>query len=358
MAPTETQSTRVIAEIGVNHDGDLSKALHMIDECKRVGFDTVKFQLFNADLLAAEKAKPAGYQKMAGYKNQREMLKSLEISRSDVINLQSRASANNIDFLVTPFDDESLKFLVSEAGLREIKIGSGDLTNGPLLFLAGQLGVDIILSTGMSTFTEIRHSLACVFLGKAGIRSDEMSFELVNATEVGPMLESLSAQVTILHCVSCYPCPDDQTNLKRISEIMGFFPGLKVGFSDHTLGVEAAVASVAMGASVIEKHVTFDVLASGPDHSASLQLAEAQGFLESIRRVEKMMQNQGRNDCQSEVSRIARKSLHVAREAKLGEKVDLYATRPSDGVSPFYFWDYEQSAAVRDFSAGELFEAD
>jgi N-acetylneuraminate synthase/N,N'-diacetyllegionaminate synthase len=308
----------IIAEAGVNHNGDLSKALELIDCAASSGADYVKFQTFKANKLVNPTARKADYQikNMSGESDtQFEMLKKLEMSEDWYPILIERCKEKGIHFLSTGFDLESIDFL-ENYDFPFYKIPSGELTNKPYLQHIARKGKDIILSTGMANLQEVKDALGVI--EEAGITRD---------------------QITVLHCNTEYPTPMCDVNLLAMRQ-MAIELGVKVGYSDHTLGIEVPIAAVALGATVIEKHFTLDRNLPGPDHAASLEPDQLIAMVSAIRNIEQAISGNGTKEpSQSEIkNRIAaRKSLHVPRAMKKGEVIneaDLIALRPGDGISP------------------------
>ncbi|MBP6754893.1 MAG: N-acetylneuraminate synthase [Bacteroidia bacterium] len=308
----------IIAEAGVNHNGDIENAYKLIDAAVEAGVDYVKFQTFKSELLVSQEAKKADYQKentKNSEESQLDMLKKLELNEEDHRLIIDYCKKKNINFFSTAFDLTSLEYL-SSLGLELVKIPSGELTNLPYLTMASHLFEKVILSTGMATMDEINQALD-VFLD-SGINRDN---------------------ITILHCNTEYPTPMKDVNLKAMLHIGETFK-TKVGYSDHTLGIEVPIAAVALGASVIEKHFTLDRLMEGPDHSASLEPNELKQMVKSIRNVELAISGSGfKEPSESELKNIqvARKSIHLAcdiNEGALLKLEDLIMQRPGDGISP------------------------
>lgn len=309
----------IIAEAGVNHNGDINIAKKLIRVAADSGADYVKFQSFKASKLVSEKAMKADYQRnnLKGDRDQSqiEMLKKLELSVDDHIAILAECNKAGIKFLSTAFDTEGLDYLVS-LGVDLIKIPSGEITNYPYLKRVGQLDRITVLSTGMSDARDIK--LATEVLIKNGLRKSNL---------------------TVLHCNTEYPTPMEDVNLKAMNSIGNEF-GISIGYSDHTLGIEVAVAAVALGARVIEKHFTLDRNLSGPDHAASLEPNELKVMVRSIRNIESAISGDGiKRPSKSEKKNIvvARKSIHTARDLIQGHILsaeDLIPLRPGDGISP------------------------
>jgi N,N'-diacetyllegionaminate synthase len=306
--------TFIIAEAGVNHNGSLDLAIQLIDAAKASGADAVKFQTFRADLLATRSAHKAAYQDRTTAKkeSQFEMLRRLELDAEAHERLIEHCTEIGIQFLSSPFDLQSADLLAA-MNLRIFKIPSGEITNAPFLKHIARKGKPIILSTGMSTLGEVEEAIHV--LQEAGAQ-----------------------ELTLLHCVTEYPAPYDEVNLRAMRTLRQAF-GLPVGYSDHTPGIEIAVAAVALGAVVIEKHFTIDRSFPGPDHAASLEPAELQQMVTSIRHVEDALGSGIKKPAKCEELNIsvARKSVVAARELPAGHKLeeaDMGIKRPGNGLAP------------------------
>lgn len=308
----------IIAEAGVNHNGDIQIAKKLIDAAVEAGVDYVKFQTFRADSLVSKSAKKAKYQSVNfddGDDSQYAMLKNLELSHENHLELISYCDAKNISFFSTAFDVEGVKYL-NDLGLSFFKIPSGEITNYPYLKAVALCKKPVIMSTGMCSEKDIE--IALDVLMKFGL-SKEM--------------------VSILHCNTEYPTPMQDVNLKAMLTIKEKFQ-TKIGYSDHTLGIEVPVAAVALGAQIIEKHFTLDKTLPGPDHVASLEPDELKAMVKAIRNIELAMSGNGEKIAsKSEIKNIsiARKSIHLNRNLKKGHVLtddDLISLRPGDGISP------------------------
>lgn len=304
----------VIAEAGVNHNGRLSMALRLVDAAARAGADAVKFQTFRAEHLVTRRARPAPYQRRGIRKgiSTFEMLRRLELSEKDHRALAAHSRRRKILFLSTPFDSGSADFL-ERLGVPLFKISSGDITDLPFLGSVARRRKPLILSTGMSTLAEVREALGAVRLAGA-------------------------TQVILLHCVSNYPAAPADVNLRAMDSMAAAF-GVPVGLSDHTPGIEVALAAVARGACVIEKHFTLDRHLPGPDHRASLEPAELASLVQGIRRVESALGDGRKRPAASELAMIpfARKSLVALRDIAVGERLapEMVGTkRPGTGLAP------------------------
>lgn len=312
----------IIAEAGVNHNGSLSSALEMIQVAAECGADAIKFQTFSADKLVTKYAKTANYQKEnGGFENQYEMLKGLELKESDYPGLIDACSKYNIEFMSTPFDEEALDFLVS-LGMRRIKVPSGELTNLPFLRKIASKNLPIILSTGMGTIEEIEEAVDV-------IESERAKHQYA---------EPIGSILTILHCTSNYPCPNNQANLKAISTIKDKF-SVPVGYSDHTLSINIAYICMGLGVSVYEKHFTLDKNLPGPDHLASLLPEELKTMINNIRTSEIALGNGVKEPTASEldVRKLVRKSCALNKNKKAGDFIsseDLILLRPGTGIEP------------------------
>lgn len=315
-----TFRTLIIAEAGVNHNGDIKLAKLLIDAAAEAGADLVKFQTFNADRLVTRTAKKADYQNQATDKkeSQYEMLRQLELSPEMHVELIAHCASRNIGFFSTGFDIESIDLLLS-LGQDHFKIPSGEITNLPYLRHIGRLGKDVIFSTGMASMGEIEAAIDV--LERAG---------------------TSRANITVLHCTTEYPTPMVEVNLRAMQSIQMAF-GVAVGYSDHTTGIEVAIAAVALGATVIEKHFTLDRNMLGPDHKASLEPAELKDMVVAIRNIELALGDGIKRLTPSEAKNraVARKSLVAGRPIKMGEVFsaqNITTKRPGTGVSPMR-WD-------------------
>jgi len=355
------ERTLVIAEAGVNHDGSLDAALRLVDIAADAGADVVKFQTFRADRLATATAAKAGYQvaNTGTNESQLEMLRRLELAPGDHTALVERCRARGMGFMSTAFDAESLAFLAT-LPMSAVKIPSGDLTCAPLLLQAARLRKRLIVSTGMATLGEIEAALALIAWGLT--RDDTPgSVAEVDAHRADPNAErALREQVTLLHCVTQYPAPPRAVNLRAMTTMAAAF-GLPVGYSDHTLGIDVALAAVALGATVIEKHFTLDRTLPGPDHAASLEPDELKRMVAGIRTIEAALGSPRKAPAAEEMANrdVARRSIVAARPLRAGESMALDALackRPGTGVSPMQIWDLAGRPARRDYDADEAIE--
>lgn len=310
--------TLIIAEAGVNHNGDMAKAKQLIDVAAEAGVDMVKFQTFKADTLVSKGAKKAEYQSNNiedADDSQYHMLKKLELSHQDHLALTAYCNERHIQFFSTAFDTEGLDYLNS-LGFERFKVPSGEITNYPYLKKLSALGKPVILSTGMANLKEIKDALEV--LTSEGLTRKE---------------------ITVLHCNTEYPTSMEDVNLKAMLSIREAL-GVEVGYSDHTLGIEVPIAAVALGATVIEKHFTLDRELPGPDHRASLEPDELKAMVTSIRNIERAISGSGiKEPSRSEEKNkiVVRKSLHANKKLPNGHVLvesDLVPLRPANGISP------------------------
>jgi N,N'-diacetyllegionaminate synthase len=330
--------TFIIAEAGVNHNGSIEIAKKMIEVAKECGANAIKFQTFKAEKVISKYALKAEYQKQTTGEidSQLEMVKKLELSFDDFIVLKEYCDKLNIMFLSTPFDFESIDFL-NDLGLKIFKIPSGEITNLPYLEKIGKLGKKVILSTGMADLGEIEDALD--ILTSCGTKKED---------------------ITILHCNTEYPTPYEDVNLLAMLTIKEAFK-VKVGYSDHTLGIEVPIAAVALGASVIEKHFTLDKKMEGPDHKVSLEPHELKAMINAIRNIEKALGNGIKKPSKSEMKNkdIVRKSIVAKREIKKGEiftEDNITVKRPGNGISPMRWYEVLGKVALKDYKEDELIE--
>lgn len=331
-------NTLIIAEAGVNHNGDMELARQLIDIAADAGADIVKFQTFKADRLVTVHARKADYQTQTtdADESQHAMIHRLELSREMHAELIAHCRSRGIAFFSTGFDIDSLEML-DEFGMDRYKIPSGEITNLPYLRHVGKYGKPIILSTGMATLDEVGAALRV--LEEAGTPRD---------------------RITVLHCNTEYPTPMRDVNLRAMVTLREMF-GVTVGYSDHTLGIEVPIAAVALGAAVIEKHFTLSRSLSGPDHKASLEPGELKAMVAAIRNIEQALGDGVKQPSVSESKNrlVARKSLVASRAIRAGEffsATNLVAKRPGTGLSPMHWDEVIGSKAPRDFAADEIIE--
>lgn len=329
-------SVFVIAEAGVNHNGSLKLAKELVDAAKDAGADCVKFQTFISKNIVSKNAVKAEYQKQQTEpeETQQDMLKKLELSFDEFVELNEYCKSKSIEFMSTAFDFDSIEFL-TELGMERWKIPSGEITNLPYLMMIAKLNKPVILSTGMSTMEDIRSAIKA-------------------------LKENGAADLTVLHCTTEYPTPFEDVNLKAMNTIKEEF-NVKVGYSDHTKGIEVPIAAVALGATVIEKHFTLDRNMEGPDHKASLEPNELKAMVDSIRHIELALGNGMKQPAESEKKNIAvvRKSIIAKHNIKKGEVLtedNLTVKRPGSGISPMKWYEVVGTKAVKDYNEDEMIE--
>ncbi|WP_018336409.1 N-acetylneuraminate synthase [Butyricimonas synergistica] len=327
----------IIAEAGVNHNGSMQIAKQLVDKAVEAGVDIIKFQSFKSEKLVSKVAKQAKYQQQnIGKKNEGQlaMLKKLELSVKDHQELIQYCKKCNIRFWSTAFDMESIEFLHS-LNMRLWKIPSGEITNYPYLKKIGSFHEDVILSTGMCELSDIEAVLKVLI--EEGVKKE---------------------QITVLHCNTEYPTPYQDVNLKAMLEIGEKF-GVKIGYSDHTNGIEVPIAAVALGATVIEKHFTLDKNMEGPDHKASLEPDELKAMVSAIRNIEQALGSGHKTITESERKNIeiARKSIVAACPIKKGEiltEENLTVKRPGNGICPMRWNEVVGTTAIKDFDEEEM----
>lgn len=348
----------IIAEAGVNHNGNTDMALQLVDRVAEAGADVVKFQTFRADLLARADAPKAGYQERTTgrIETQHQMLKRLELSAEAHHLVKERCAVRGIEFLSTAGETQSLTFLVDVLQQKRIKLGSGELTNAPLLLATARSGVGIILSSGMGTLAEVEAALGVLAYGMmGGLEPSRHAFS--QALHDPKAWELLRQKVVLLHCTTEYPAAVDQTNL-RVMDTMSKAFGLPVGYSDHTEGLTISLAAVALGACIIEKHFTLDRNLPGPDHAASIEPKELAALVQGIRAVEASLGNGIKQPAGPELANrvVVRRSIVAARDLPVGQVLDpedLTVLRPGDGLSPMSFWDVVGTRLMHPVKAGD-----
>lgn len=325
--------TFIIAEAGVNHNGNINLAYKLIEQAKEAGADCIKFQTFKAEKLVSINAQKAEYQKkMTGDSSQLEMLKKLELSYEDFVSLKAYCDTVGIMFLSTPFDFDSIEFLNS-IEMPFWKIPSGEITNYPYLVALANTHRPVVMSTGMSDIEEIEKAIEV-------LRN--------NGTK----------DIRLLHCNTEYPTPFSDVNLAAINTMTDYF-GLEVGYSDHTKGIEVAIAAVAYGAKIIEKHFTLDSTMEGPDHKASLEPDELKRMVSAIRNIEMAIGDGIKKPSNSELKNrdVARKSIVASRHIYKGELLsdgNVTTKRPGNGISPMLWNSVIGQRACMDFEEDEL----
>ena len=352
-------STYIIAEAGVNHNGSPELAKKLVEAAAEAGANAVKFQTFRAEKLASASAQKAVYQKEttdAG-ESQVDMLRKLELPLDTYPELIALCKEKGVDFLSTPFEMDSLRFLVEECHIQKIKVPSGEITNGPFLLEIAQTGLPVILSTGMSTLCEVETALSVLAYGYLHDGVPCCSEDFVRAYSEAQIRGILREKVSLLHCTTEYPAPFDEVNLAAMETMKKAF-GLPVGYSDHTEGIAIPLAAAARGAVIIEKHFTLDKTLPGPDHKASLAPDELAEMVRGIRQIEKAIGNGCKAPTVREWTNLAvvRKSLVAKRAIREGEVLsedNLSVKRPASGTSPMRYWELLGKRASRDYKADE-----
>ena len=355
--------TLVVAEAGVNHNGDPDLAHRLVEAAARAGVDAIKFQTFQTDRVVRVTAPKADYQRLGAGANetQYEMLRRLELPRAAYAGLKAQCDQLGIEFLSTPFDADSADFLVHEIGVKRLKSPSGEITNAPLLLHMARLNVPIIQSTGMSTLPEVREALAILahgYVNEHGVDPSGLPDAAAFASPAGQA--ALREKVTLLHCTSSYPTPYASVNLRAMDTLAKRF-GLTVGLSDHSPGIVVPIAAAARGAAIIEKHFTLDRDLPGPDHQASLEPDELSLMVTAIRTVELSLGNGTKVPSNEEAENLIaiRRALVAARPIRAGEPFsieNLTAKRPAVGLPPGAIWQLVGRPAPRAFAADEPVE--
>ncbi len=352
---------QIIAEAGVNHNGSVDLALRLVDVAAAAGADIVKFQTFNSSKLTTSNAPTAEYQKSnTGHTSQAEMLRALELSKDDYIRIFTHAKNRGIKCLSTPFDVDSLDLLV-ELGIDMIKIPSGEVTNGPLLLAVARKKLPMILSTGMSTLEEIEVALAVLAYGYYTNSTPSSVQECVNYwKQEGKLRAQNDRIVTILHCTTNYPASYDSINLNAMLTIKEHF-GMPVGYSDHSQGILVPTVAAAMGATILEKHITLDKTMDGPDHFASLEPDELLEMVKAIHNVAIIKGSHLKEPTLAEIKNIpiVRRGLYVTKNLEHNHTItanDVAILRPTNNVSPMKYWEIIGSKTQKSMNAGDSYE--
>lgn len=349
----------IIAEAGVNHNGSLDRALELVNVAAKAGADAVKFQTFEADRLVSSSAPKANYQKNTTdeQESQLSMLRELELSREHHTEIVEHCSEQDIQFLSTPYDVQSLHFIVEEFELPYIKVPSAEITNGPLLWHVAQMEMKVILSTGMSLMGEIEDALSVLAFGYLKESPPSSLQECKQVYASNEAQKQLRRHVHLLHCTSEYPAPVETVNLRAMETLRSGFD-LPVGYSDHTEGIEVPIAAAARGAEVIEKHFTLSRDLPGPDHHASLEPNELVSMVRSVQNVKQALGGPRKHPVAAEWDnrKAMRRSMVANRPIAEGEKIgedDLVIKRPGTGLAPIHYWDVVGRTADKAYEAGE-----
>ncbi|WP_046174419.1 N-acetylneuraminate synthase [Domibacillus indicus] len=354
--------TYIIAEAGVNHNGSFELARVLVDAAKAAGADAVKFQTFKAENLVTKQARQAEYQvaNIGEETSQFYMLKRLELSFNEFVQLKNYCDQREIEFLSTPFDKESVDFLLDELKIQTVKIPSGELTNVPFIHYIATKQKPMILSTGMADMEDIHSALAFIAYGLVFPEKE------VNVTEVQTFYNEEEAKrilkkyVTVLHCTTEYPVPIEEVNLRAMDYLQHELQ-VDIGLSDHSEGIYVPISATARGAKVIEKHFTISRMLPGPDHQASLEPHELTEMVKAIRAAEQSLGQAEKKPTKSEQKNrvAARKSLTAACSIKKGEffsKENLVIKRPGSGMAPAFYWSLLGTEASKDYEAEDLID--
>lgn len=350
----------IIAEAGVNHNGSLDTAKKMVDVAVKAKADAIKFQTFTAEKVMSKFAPKADYQMQTtiAQESQLEMVKKLELGLDAHKILIEYCNKSGIQFLSTPFDLDSVTLLSDVLQVPIMKIPSGEITNGPLLLEVARKCKPIILSTGMSTLGDIETALGILAFGYLQIKDNPCMHLFQEAFSSIAGQELLKQNITLLHCTTEYPAPYDSVNLRAMQTLKTAF-GLKVGLSDHTVGIHIPVAAVTLGATVIEKHFTLDRNMLGPDHKASVEPCELVDMVRNIREVELALGSDLKypSNAEKKNMNIARKSLIANKKINKGDvftRDNLTVKRPGNGISPLLFWDFIGKKAEKIYEEDDL----
>jgi len=357
-ARQQAKRTQIIAEVGINHNGDIDTALEMVESAASAGADAVKFQTFEPASLVQAGTELANYQIRSEVDaiDQLSMLKGVQLSPYQHRELFDRCERHGVEFMSTAFDEPSLKWLSQELKLKRLKIASGEVTNGPFLLSHAKIGLPIILSTGMASIEELDEALGVIGLGYLG--ESDLSREAANAALTVPDVRQVLRQnVTLLQCTTQYPAPICDANLAVLPMFENRY-GVHVGYSDHTLGITSTIVAVALGASVIEKHFTLDRRLPGPDQKASLLPEEFKEMVTAIRDAEVSLGSGEKKLQLSEKENLeaARKSLFAACTIRAGETLsteNVEIKRPGVGPSPMQYWDLIGTVAHKLIAKGD-----
>ena len=350
----------IIAEGGVNHNGDISLAHRLVDAAAQAGADAIKFQTFSADAVVTPDAPLAEYQTRAQSGTQLDMIRALELPLPAHHELKAHAEELGIVFMSTAFDMASLRFLVEELQVPRIKIPSGELTNTPYVMACARYGLPMILSTGMATLAEVVRACEAISFALNSSADPARIEDVVGALDVDDHRAQLAERLTLLHCTTSYPAPIDEVNLRAMVTMREVI-GMPVGYSDHTIGTQVCVAATALGATVLEKHLTVDRTLPGPDHLASTEPEEFASLVSQVRDVTRALGDGIKAPCAAEIPNIpiARRNLVAARPIRRGDILgpdDIAALRHGAGMAPDQYWTLLGSTAARDYRAFEPFD--
>lgn len=349
----------IVAEAGVNHNGSMEKALDLIDAAVYAGVDAIKFQTFKTENYVTKNASKADYQKVTTGKNesQFQMIKNLELSYDKYYKLQEKCEKNNIKFLSTAFDLESLNFLTENLKVDMLKIPSGEITNGPYLLAHAKCKKKLIVSTGMCDTEEIQTALGVIAFGLLDKNNpSKKAFEDTYESVEGKT--ALKDNVTLLHCTSNYPANFNEINLNAISEMKKKF-NLPIGYSDHSKGILVSISAASIGAKYIEKHFTLDQNLPGPDHLASLEPDQLKTLVKNIRDVEVILGDFKKTPQTSEINnrKVVRRSIVAKKRIRKGELFshqNITIKRPALGISPMNYWSLIGEKSTKDYEFDDI----
>ena len=349
----------IIAEAGINHNGKINLAFKLADQALKAGANAIKFQIFDSKNLVKKNLKTVSYQRKGtlGVSNQYEMLKSLELSKKHFYSLKKHCDDIGIEFIATPFDCESLNFLI-DLNVSKIKISSGEITNGPLIWKAAKSNSSLIISTGMANQKEIKLCLSTIQHSLENNGEPSSLKEIIKINKKIKNFKNLKKRVSLLHCTSQYPTAYKNINLNVIKTLKNRY-GLKVGLSDHSAGTLVAPVSIALGARIIEKHITLDKNMLGPDHSSSIEPKE---FKDMVIKINNIYESLGTNkikklEIENEIEKKTRQRIIAIRDIPKGKKInksDLGTIRSSNGKVGNFIWDYIGKISKKDLKCGQV----
>jgi sialic acid synthase SpsE len=346
--------TYIIAEIGVNHNGDIDLAKELVHAAKLSGANAVKVQIFKSANVVNEKTELAEYQKVEGLKNQLDLIRSLEIDEDGFLALQRECEKLSIDFLASTFDSDSMEFAVDRLKLKYLKIASGEITNSQHLYMAGASDINIILSTGTASIGEVERALSFIYCGMRGI-NPTLFPEITDVLTLENSWEYLRERLQLMHCSSSYPASLSDLNLKAIKTLHKTF-GLDVGYSDHSPGSVGSIVAVSMGATIIEKHLTLDKSSQGPDHAASLDAKEFTELVNDIRAAEAALGKGRKLPTIEELNtrKVIRRTLFAKKPLRNGDVItteSVHAIRSQVGIKSEFFFEVIGKTLTKDVEA-------
>ena len=349
----------VIAEAGINHNGKINLAFELADQALKAGANAIKFQIFDTKNLVKKNLKTVSYQRKGtlGVSNQYEMLKSLELSKKHFYSLKKYCDDIGIEFMATPFDCESLKFLI-DLNIRNIKISSGEITNGPLIWKAAKSNSSLIISTGMANQKEIRLCLSTILHSLENTNEPRSLKEILKLNKKSKNFKNLQNKVSLLHCTSQYPTPLKNINLNVLKSLKNRY-GLKVGLSDHSEGTLVAPVSIALGARIIEKHITLDKNMLGPDHSSSIEPKEFKDMVINMKKIYDTLGSKKikKLKIENEIEKKTRQRIIAIKDIPKGKKInksDLGTIRSSKGKVGNFIWDHIGKISEKNFKSGQV----